>query len=66
MRKYAVLTVTSSSLIALKLLIGINLRAYASARWARMEENAREDELNDRSRPPIGLSSKEKVRALEL
>ena len=29
-----------------------------------MEENAREDELNDRGRPPIGLSSKERVRRL--
>lgn len=50
------------SLIALKLLIGINLRAYASSRWDRMEEHEQEDKLNDQGRPPIGVSSKERVR----
>ncbi|KAL8293067.1 hypothetical protein RQP46_000761 [Phenoliferia psychrophenolica] len=60
-----VILIAWACLIALKLLIGINLRAYASARWARMEENAQEDELNDRSRPPIGLSNKERQHERE-
>ncbi|KAM0754062.1 DUF747-domain-containing protein [Meredithblackwellia eburnea MCA 4105] len=48
-------------LIVFKLLIGINLRAYASARWEKMEENLKEEDLNSRSRPPIGVTAKERV-----
>ncbi|ORY54081.1 eukaryotic membrane protein family-domain-containing protein [Leucosporidium creatinivorum] len=46
-------------LIALKLLIGINLRAFASERWASMTEREGEDRLNDRKRPKIGVTAQE-------
>ncbi|KAI5480656.1 protein of membrane protein,Tapt1/CMV receptor family [Pseudohyphozyma bogoriensis] len=52
-------------LVVLKLLIGINLRAFASARWARMEEREHEDNLNGRSRAPIGRTAKEEVHERE-
>jgi hypothetical protein len=49
------------SLVALKLLIGINLRAFASHRWSTMLEREEEERLNDRQRPPIGTTAKEAV-----
>ena len=52
------------SLIILKLLIGINLRAFAVSRYSTMEERAEEDQRNDRSRQPIGTNASEKVRAI--
>jgi hypothetical protein len=45
----------------MKLLIGINLRAYALSRYAGMQERAAEDQRNDRSRPNIGASTAEMV-----
>ena len=52
------------SLIILKLLIGINLRAFAVSRYSTMEERAEEDQRNDRSRQPIGTNAGEKVRGI--
>lgn len=49
------------SLVILKLLIGINLRAYAMARYATIEERVEEDRRNDRSRPTIGTNVSENV-----
>ncbi|GAA5860937.1 hypothetical protein JCM8547_003894 [Rhodosporidiobolus lusitaniae] len=46
-------------LIALKLLIGINLRAFASHRWSTMLEREEEERLNDRQRPQIGVTPRE-------
>ncbi|BGP27400.1 hypothetical protein JCM10295v2_006368 [Rhodotorula toruloides] len=46
-------------LVALKLLIGINLRAFASERWSTMLEREEEERLNDRQRPKIGVTAKE-------
>lgn len=50
------------SLVIIKLLIGINLRAYALSRYANMQERAAEDQRNDRSRPHIGVGASEIVR----
>lgn len=50
-----------SSLVIIKLLIGINLRAYALSRYANMQERAEEDQRNDRSRPHIGVNAGEMV-----
>lgn len=49
------------SLVVIKLLIGINLRAYALSRYANMQERAEEDQRNDRSRPHIGVGASEIV-----
>jgi hypothetical protein len=38
----------------------INLRAFASSRYATMESRVQEDQLNDRSRPHIGTTAQEK------
>lgn len=46
-------------LVALKLLIGINLRAYAAMRFATREERTQEDALNGRGRKPIGVAQEE-------
>ncbi|BGP19783.1 hypothetical protein JCM10213v2_007901 [Rhodosporidiobolus nylandii] len=46
-------------LVAVKLLIGINLRAFASHRWSTMLEREDEDRLNDRARPKIGVTAAE-------
>ncbi|GAA6040433.1 hypothetical protein JCM8097_004547 [Rhodosporidiobolus ruineniae] len=46
-------------LVALKLLIGINLRAFASHRWSTMTEREEEERLNSRERAKIGVSTKE-------
>ncbi|CEQ42664.1 SPOSA6832_04523, partial [Sporobolomyces salmonicolor] len=48
-------------LVALKLLIGINLRAFASERWSTMSTREDEEELNGRKRDKIGVSDQEKV-----
>jgi len=48
-------------LILLKLIIGINLRGYASSRCSKMEERESEDQLNDRKRPPIGVTETERA-----
>ncbi|GAA5872677.1 hypothetical protein JCM1840_004484, partial [Sporobolomyces johnsonii] len=48
-------------LVALKLLIGINLRAFASERWSTMATREDEEELNGRKRDKIGVSDKEKA-----
>ncbi|GAA5969304.1 hypothetical protein JCM21900_004581 [Sporobolomyces salmonicolor] len=48
-------------LVALKLLIGINLRAFASERWSTMSTREDEEELNGRKRDKIGVSDKEKA-----
>ncbi|GAA5967821.1 hypothetical protein JCM8115_000374 [Rhodotorula mucilaginosa] len=47
-------------LVAIKLLIGVNLRAFASERWATMSDRLAEDGLNDRQRPKIGVTPREK------
>ncbi|BGP57970.1 hypothetical protein JCM8202v2_005627 [Rhodotorula sphaerocarpa] len=52
-----------SSLVALKLLIGINLRAFASERWATMTERVGEDRFNDRQRRKIGVTLREETAA---
>ncbi|KDE02248.1 hypothetical protein MVLG_07183 [Microbotryum lychnidis-dioicae p1A1 Lamole] len=46
-------------LVALKLLIGINLRSFASERWASMQQREIEDQLNDRGRAKIGITPAE-------
>ncbi|GAA5843068.1 hypothetical protein JCM11251_002721 [Rhodosporidiobolus azoricus] len=46
-------------LVALKLLIGINLRAFASHRWSTMLTREAEEQLADRGREKIGVSTKE-------
>ncbi|GAA5899635.1 hypothetical protein JCM6882_001171 [Rhodosporidiobolus microsporus] len=46
-------------LVALKLLIGINLRAFASHRWSTMLSREAEESLADRGREKIGVSSRE-------
>ncbi|SCZ99753.1 BZ3501_MvSof-1269-A2-R1_Chr12-2g03455 [Microbotryum saponariae] len=46
-------------LVALKLLIGINLRSFASERWASMQQREIEDQLNDRGRAKIGVTPAE-------
>ncbi|KAM0786165.1 hypothetical protein ACM66B_006972 [Microbotryomycetes sp. NB124-2] len=51
-----ILSIAWASLVVLKLLIGINLRSYASRRWSSMAEREHEDRLNDRQRPKIGVS----------
>ncbi|KAK4050009.1 hypothetical protein OIV83_003833 [Microbotryomycetes sp. JL201] len=51
-----IISIVWASLVALKLLIGINLRSFASSRWASMAEREQEDRLNDRQRPKIGQS----------
>ncbi|GAA5920090.1 hypothetical protein JCM1841_004089 [Sporobolomyces salmonicolor] len=48
-------------LVALKLLIGINLRAFASERWSTMSTREDEEELNGRKRDKIGVSDQEKA-----
>lgn len=50
------------SLIAVKLLLGTNLVSYASHRYSTMGQREREEELNARDRPPIGVDKDEKVR----
>lgn len=40
----------------------VNLRAFASERWATMSDRLAEDNLNDRQRPKIGVTPREKVR----
>ncbi|GAA5931091.1 Emp65p [Sporobolomyces koalae] len=51
------------SLITLKLLIGINLRTFATARWNGLERKDREleDTRNGRNRKPIGITPQETV-----
>ncbi|KAK9897095.1 DUF747-domain-containing protein [Cystobasidium minutum MCA 4210] len=46
-----------SCLVIIKLLIGINLRAFAVSRYANMQDRATEDQRNDRSRPHIGIGA---------
>ncbi|GAA5983342.1 hypothetical protein JCM11641_006039 [Rhodosporidiobolus odoratus] len=46
-------------LVALKLLIGINLRAFASHRWSTMLDREEEERLNDQARPKIGVTVEE-------
>jgi hypothetical protein len=52
--------------VAVKLLLGTNLVSYASHRYATMEQREREEELNAKNRPPIGVDKDEKVRAGEV
>lgn len=40
----------------------INLRAFASERWATMTERVGEDRFNDRQRRKIGVTLREEVR----
>ncbi|GAA5875756.1 hypothetical protein JCM3774_006448 [Rhodotorula dairenensis] len=47
-------------LVTIKLLIGVNLRAFASERWATMSDRVTEEQLNDRQRPKIGVTPREK------
>ncbi|KAE8241303.1 hypothetical protein A4X13_0g7475 [Tilletia indica] len=46
-------------LIALKLLLGMNLAAYAAQRHASAASREREETLNARDRPPIGMGIEE-------
>ena len=39
----------------------INLRSYATARYASVGLRIKEDQLNDRGRPHIGVTEAEKV-----
>lgn len=41
----------------------INLRAFASARYATADSRVKEDQLNGRSRPHIGVTPAEQVRS---
>ena len=54
------------SLVILKLLIGINLRAYAMARYSTIDERVDEERRNDRSRPAIGTNVAENVSSASL
>ena len=54
-----------ASTVALKLIIGINLRAYAATRFASLETRAREEELNGRNRVHIGVSDAERAAERE-
>lgn len=47
--------------VGLKLLIGINLRAYAAARYTTYEARMAEDHLNGAARSPIGLAAEERA-----
>ncbi|KAL9940134.1 hypothetical protein V8E36_000839 [Tilletia maclaganii] len=46
-------------LIVLKLLLGMNLAAYAAQRHATASSREREEALNARNRPPIGMGAEE-------
>ncbi|GAA5990294.1 hypothetical protein JCM10908_007302 [Rhodotorula pacifica] len=48
-------------LVAIKLLIGVNLRAFASERWATMSDRLGQDVLNDRQRSKIGVTPREET-----
>lgn len=51
-----------SSLVTIKLIIGINLLSYATRRTADMERRVQEDdEINFFGRPPIGEGKPERV-----
>ncbi|GAA98908.1 uncharacterized protein L969DRAFT_51170 [Mixia osmundae IAM 14324] len=62
----AVAVIVWAALVSLKLLIGINLRAYAASRYATMNERQQEDQLNDRNRPAIGVNETERAKEAEV
>jgi hypothetical protein len=50
-----------SSLVALKILLGLGLLSYSALRQAGMDEREAQDAVNDFGRAPVGISKEEIV-----
>jgi hypothetical protein len=55
------ITSLTSSLVALKILLGLSLLSYSALRQAGMEEREAEDQINDFGRSAVGERKEEAV-----